>query len=343
MGLINDIDDLNNGLSITDSLTRNLAGSFQDMGDIALLQLGQIAQFLGDDLFQTPLQGLQSAALEDVGLGQLEGAFKIVSAGSNAVRILEVAIGGLTSGFYALDDILQGFQAQAQAVANFFKTIATNAQLVSSVIKQTANLIDGAIDSVLDSLQATYPAIGLLREGAKALGFEFSVGKSILGDYIDQLDRIDEAASTAANGAQDIADSTGKARKGLSGANETLQMFGSNLEEQRKASAGFESAMKDLADAAVLFDKWKEISDAFDSVFGSLESNFQAASQMEILNNQLQLTSKSAGGAGEDLAFLSKTTKDLGVDFNAAAAGYTQFSTAAALANLTSEQTKDIF
>jgi hypothetical protein len=65
---------MNQGLTLSESLTRNIANSFNDLGDIALLQLGQIAQFLGDDLFQTPLAGLQGAALEGVGLGQLEAA-----------------------------------------------------------------------------------------------------------------------------------------------------------------------------------------------------------------------------------------------------------------------------
>ncbi len=343
LGLVNDIDEINNGLSLTDSLTRNVAASFSELSDIALLELGQIAQFLGDDLFETPLAGLQSGALERTGLGQLEGAFKIVSAGANASKILETALGGLTTGFNALDGVLGEFQGKAQTVSDFFQSIGQNAQLLSSILVSAADLIDGAIDSVLDTLASINPAFAMVREGAKALGFEFSVGKSLLGDYIDNLNQIDEASRTAANASQQVADATGEVRGGLTSASSTAADFEQRLESQRKAAEGFESAMKDLADAATLFDAYQQVSAAFDQLFGSLEQNFNAAKAAESLNNRLQLVSTSAGGASEDLAFLNKVTDDLGIDFDAAAAGFTSFSTATNLAGLSAEQTKDTF
>lgn len=342
-GLIADIDDLNNGLSITDSLVNNLGASFADMGDIALLQLGQVAEFLGDDLFQTPLAGLQSASLENVGLGQLEGAFKIVTAGSNAVKILEAGLNGLSNGFAVLDGVLNTVQVESQAVAGFFLDIARSAELVSDIFKTAASVIDGAIELVLDSLEAVFPAVGMIRDAAKALGLEFSVGKSLLGDYIDQLDRIEGAAQGAAEGALDISRAAGDARQGINQADAAIDEFGGNLKAQRQAAMGFESAMKDLADAAVLFDQWKQISDIVDGALGSFEQNFQAALAAETLSNRLELVSSSAGGAREDLAFLGGITDELGVDFNAAAEGFTQFSTAATLANLSTAETKDIF
>lgn len=342
-GLIGDIDEMNAGLSLSESLTRNLAASFGDLGDIALLQLGQIASFLGDDLFQTPLAGLQGAALERVGLGQLEGAFQIITAGSNAAKVLEAALGGVAGGLNAVDSVLGNVQGNAQSVSNFFKGIAGNAQLASSVLVGTAKVIDAVIEELLDTLAAINPAFKQTRDAAKALGIEFSVGQAIFGDYINDLNKLDQAASTAANASQEVADGAEAARRGVDGAGDTISDFGRKLESQQKAAAGFESAIRDLADAGQLLDIYNQANGAIEQFTGSLEDNFNAAKGAENLRNKLELVSKSAGGAGEDLGFVRDLTNDLGVNFDAAAQGYAQFSTAANLANLSVQQTKDTF
>jgi tape measure domain-containing protein len=343
IGLINDIDEMNNGLSVSESLTRNLAASFNDLGDIALLQLGQIAQFLGDDLFTTPLAGLQSQALEDVGLGQLEGAFQIITAGSNAAKILQVALEGVSTGFGLIDEVLGNFQGKAQAVANFFKGISENAQLVKSVLVPTVELIDNAIEILLDTLAELNPAFKQTRDAAKSLGIEFSVGKAIFGDYIGDLEKLEGASRDAANGAQAIADGAGKARSGLGSASEAIGGFSNKLERQKEAAEGFESAIKDLADAGTLLNVYKEASGVMDGFFGDLVQNFDAAKNFQTLNNQLQLVSTSSRGASEDLSYIGNLTNKLGINFDAAAKGFVQFQTAAKLANLTNQETKETF
>lgn len=342
-GLISDIDEMNNGLAFSESLTRNLANSFADLGDIALLQLGQIAQFLGDDLFQTPLAGLQSEALGRVGLGQLEGAFQIITAGSNAAKILETALGGATTGLNALDAALGQVEGNAQAVSGFFKGIAGNAQLASSVLVGTVKVIDAVIEELIDTLASISPAVRIARDAAKELGIEFSIGKSIFGDYINQLNRLDEAAQTAANAADTVADGAESARRGIGSAGKSIESFGDKLASQQKAAKGFENAIRNLADAGQLLDVYNQVNGVLERFTGSLEDNFNAAKGAESLRNRLELVSVSAGGAAEDLGFVGGLATDLGVDLNAASQGYVQFSTAANLANLSVEQTKSTF
>lgn len=342
-GLISDIDEMNAGLSITDSLTRNLGASFGDMGDIALLQLGQIAQFLGDDLFQTPLAGLQSASLERVGLGQLEGAYQVLTAGSNAAKIFEAALTAAGGGVAVLSAALEGIQTEAEGVSNFFRAIADNAKIAATLLAGGVQIIDSGIDQLLDSLAQISPEFRLAREAAKAMGVEFSLGKVIFGDYLDRVNQIDEAASTAANASQAIANGAASARKGVNSAGEAIDNFGDKLAAQQRAAAGFESSVRSLADAGQLLDVYNQVNNVIEGFTGSLEDNFNAAKGAETLGNQLELVSNSAGGAREDLAFVSDLTQDLGINFDAAAQGYVKFSTAANLANLSVEETKLIF
>jgi tape measure domain-containing protein len=342
-GVIGDIDEMNQGLTLTESLTRNVANSFNDLGDIALLQLGQIAQFLGDDLFQTPLAGLQGAALESVGLGQLEGAFQIVSAGANAAKVAEPALAAIASGFGAIDDVLGSFQGKAQAVSEFFKAIAGNAQLAGSVLATTADLIDTAIGSLLDTLAAINPQFAALRDAVKSTGVEFSLGQTIFGEYIADLKKLEGAAAEAGNAADSIADGAGKARSGIQGASGAVDDFRGKLTQQLKAAQLAEGAMRELADAGTLLSVYNQANEIFESFFGTLEETFNAAKDLENLTNRLQVTSSSAKGAAGDLQFLSQTSDELGINFNAASEGFAKFSAATQQTSLRGAQTAEIF
>lgn len=334
---------MNSGLSVSDSLTQNLAHSFNDLGDIALLQLGQIAQFLGSDLFETPLAGLQEAALEEVGLGQLAGAFQIVSAGANAAKIAIPVLEGLESGFQAVDLILGDFESNARAVSDFFNSISKNAKFAGAILVTVADAIDNAIEQLLDTLAAINPAFGATRDAVKGLGLEFKLGRAIFGDYINDLSKLDDTVSqfSAATGA--IADGTASARGGLNQAGSAVGDFNEKLSQQKQRAEQVESALKDLAEAGTFFSAYQQASEIFDGFFGSIEDVFNAAKNFENLSNRLQVTSSSARGASEDLEFLSTLSDDLGINFSAASEGFAQFSAAAAQTNLRGEKTKEVF
>jgi PAS domain S-box-containing protein/tape measure domain-containing protein len=159
----------------------------------------------------------------------------------------------------------------------------------------------------------------------------------------DDLEKLEGASRDAANGAQTIADGAGKARSGIGSASEAIGGFSGKLERQRAVAAGFESAIKSLADAGTLLNVYKEAGEIVDGFFGDLEQNFNAAKSFQTLNNQLQLVSTSSRGAAGDLSYIGNLTNKLGINFDAAAKGYVQFQTAAKLANLTNEETKETF
>ncbi|HEY9697006.1 MAG TPA: tape measure protein [Trichocoleus sp.] len=344
VGLIGDIDEMNNGLSVSESLTRNLTNSFQDLGDIALLQLGQIAQFLGNDLFENPiLAGFQSEALNKTGLSQLEGAFQILTAGMNAAKLAQPILKGIEAGFESIDSVLDQFAANINLVGDFFRSIAKNAQFAGNILQTVVELIDNSIDALLETLAQLSPEFAQVRKAAKDMGIEFKMGQSWLGEYIADLQKIEDAATAAASGADRIAGAAEEAGQSIRQAGEAVSEFDDKLERQLSAAESAKRAIEGLAEAAQLFSIWQDASEIVDGFFGDLEQNFNAAKSAQTLNNQLQVVSKSAGGAREDLAYLSKTTNDLGLNFDATAAGFVQFSTAASMANLTASETKDIF
>jgi hypothetical protein len=78
-----------------------------------------------------------------------------------------------------------------------------------------------------------------------------------------------------------LSDGAGDARKSLDSAWASVGSFGQQLQKYIGAAEQFHSAMEDLGDAAILFNQWKNVSDVFDGVFGSIEDNFNAAREFE--------------------------------------------------------------
>lgn len=343
VGVIDDLDELNAGLSLTESLTRNAAAGFQDLGDIALLEFGKIAQFLGGELFETPLAGLQQQSLDNLGIGQLSDAFQILSAGSNAAKAAAPALDAFTNGLRGISGTLGDLQSKALAGAIFFQQIGGSAEDAKDLLVAAAKAIDDAIDRLLDSIAQVSPEFATLRSAAKDVGVEFSVGQSIFGDWIDDAQRVENAAKGISSGLEFADSAAGEMRINVNSAGDAVADFAAKLARQQRGTALFTEGMRDLADAATLFDAWQQASEIFDGFFGSIEDVFNAAKEAENLANRLQVTSTSARGAGEDLEFLSGLSEDLGINFNATAEGFAQFSAAAQQTSLSGEQVKVIF
>ncbi|MBW4648907.1 MAG: tape measure protein [Kastovskya adunca ATA6-11-RM4] len=343
VGIANDIERLNTGLSTTELLLGNLEKGFQAVGQIGILELGNIAAFLKEDLFEGPLAGIQQGMLEQVGLGQLNSLYGLASGADNAVKLALPALQGITLGIQGIDDALANIQGKANAASTFFIGIANNADLVKDVLTSLAKLIDDGIEKAIARIKSLHPALATAGDLLQSLGADFRLGTSVLGEYVESAEKVEKAATGMSQAFGHVQSAAGTARSGLGLGQSALNEFGKTADKSKSALEKFRAGLKDIADAGTLFSSWQTASDIFDQFFGDLEQNFNAAKAAENLANRLDVTSSSARGVSEDLEFLRKVSNDLGTDFNASAEGFAQLSAAAQLTNLKGEKTKQIF
>jgi tape measure domain-containing protein len=134
-GIAEDIDDVNQKLSVQQILLRNTEKGFESVSKIGILELGNLATFLKDDLFSGALAGVQDQMLADVGLGQLNALYGMASGAENAVKLLKGALGGFESAFGPIDSLVGSLPAKAAMVNGFFKQVGDRVQQSSDEIK----------------------------------------------------------------------------------------------------------------------------------------------------------------------------------------------------------------
>jgi len=280
--------------------------------------------------------GLQVLSSTIIGLvddtHRLSNEFKLTT---SLVENLKNGIGGLA----ALP--IPDFQAEALSSLGLGQ-VSSSLEVLSlaSTGLKTLAIAQGIAQNAIVAFSG---ALETLRVNLKLVSYFFEdIGNSLraagamFAPLVGLMDGAGRAFDRLSDGAGDV-----KGR--MDSAWVSVGSFGQQLQKYIGAAEKFQSAMEDLGEAAIFFNQWQNLNDIFDGVFGGLQENFDAARNFETLNNRLQLTSTSAGGAREDLAFLRQTAKDLGLDFKAVSEGFAQFSAAAKLAGYSADQTKQVF
>jgi len=280
--------------------------------------------------------GLQVLSSTIIGLvddtHRLGNEFKLTT---SLVENLKNGIGGLAAlpipdfQAEALSSLGLGQVSSSLEVLSLASTGLKTLAIAQGIAQGAIVAFSGALETLRVNLKLVSYFLEDIASSLRAAGAAFAPFASLAEGAGRAFDRL-------SNGA-------GDAKKGIDSAWVSVGQFGQQLQKYIGAAETFQSAMEDLGDAAILFNQWKNISDIVDGVFGGIEENFNAARQFESLNNRLELTSTSAGGAKEDLDFLRQTADDLGLDFKALSEGFAQFSAAATLAGFDADKTSQTF